>query len=441
MSLRVSMTTLGCAKNLSDSESMLGLLLAAGHQIASTPSLADICIVNTCTFIAESTQQSLDALIDLADQGKKLIVAGCLAQRYQEELFNEIPEVQAILGTGDIEQIINAVHWVSNNSSQKSFLQEKAGHIANSKTPRIRLTNGLTAYVKISEGCNHRCAFCIIPSLRGNLKSRSIEDIVDEIKELADNGVQEVMLVSQDSTAYGIDIYGGQWRLAELLEAIATQTSMPWIRLMYSYPGELSEKVLEVIARHDSLLNYIDIPLQHSHPETLRRMRRPLYPEHSLEKIRKHLPQAAIRSTFIVGFPGETEEEFEHLLDFLKREKLDRVGVFTYSQEDSTQAARFINQIPEEIKKHRQKLCMQAQYEIIEQKHQKLQGSLQRVLVEKISGRDLIGRTFRDAPEIDSKVIISLPETIESPELLLGELVDVRVSGIEGYDLQAELYK
>ena len=300
---KVSLTTLGCAKNLADSENMLGLLHSTGYQITTSPSQADICIVNTCTFIAESTNQSLDSLIELGDKNKKLIVTGCLAQRYKEDLFNEFPQVKAVLGTGDIEEIVNAVHWVAHNDKPKSFFSENKGYIANKKIPRIRLSGGVSAYVKISEGCNHRCSFCIIPSLRGNLKSRPIEDIVEEVKSLAEDGTKEVILVSQDSTAYGIDIYKGQWKLASLLDEIATKTDIAWIRLMYSYPGEITDEMLETIKKHQSLLKYIDIPLQHSHPDTLKRMKRPLSGKATIDRIREFIPNIALRTTFITGFP------------------------------------------------------------------------------------------------------------------------------------------
>ncbi|MFN5538692.1 MAG: 30S ribosomal protein S12 methylthiotransferase RimO, partial [Candidatus Melainabacteria bacterium] len=393
---KVSVTTLGCAKNLADSENMLGLLHSAGYQVTTSPSQADICIVNTCTFISDSTNQSLDQLIELNDQGKKLIVSGCLAQRYKENLFEEFPQVRAVLGTGDIEQIVNAVHWASNNDKPKSFFGAVTkGYIAGSTIPRIRLSGGSSAYVKISEGCNHRCSFCIIPSLRGQMKSRPIEDIVKEIQGLSDEGVKEVILVSQDSTAYGIDIYKGQWKLAVLLEAIATETDIPWVRLMYSYPGEVTDQMLDAIAQHDNILKYIDIPLQHSHPDILARMKRPVSSKATIDKIREKIPGIALRTTFITGFPGETEEEFEDLLNFVKKEKFDRVGVFTYSQEETTHGATLPNQIPDKVKKARQKALLKAQEKVIDEKNKKLIASEQIVLLEKIIEGKLIGRTYR----------------------------------------------
>lgn len=436
---KVSLTTLGCAKNLADSENMLGLLHSTGYQITTSPSQADICIVNTCTFIAESTNQSLDSLIELGDKNKKLIVTGCLAQRYKEDLFNEFPQVKAVLGTGDIEEIVNAVHWVAHNDKPKSFFSENKGYIANKKIPRIRLSGGVSAYVKISEGCNHRCSFCIIPSLRGNLKSRPIEDIVEEVKSLAEDGTKEVILVSQDSTAYGIDIYKGQWKLASLLDEIATKTDIAWIRLMYSYPGEITDEMLETIKKHQSLLKYIDIPLQHSHPDTLKRMKRPLSGKATIDRIREFIPNIALRTTFITGFPGETEEEFEHLLNFIKTEKFDRVGIFTYSPEDTTHGATLENQISDKVKKARQKELLKLQEKISLAKNKALIGSEQIVLIEKKIENNLIGRTFRDAPEIDGQVIIQTQDSESLDDSLLGELVKVKIINASTYDLIGQI--
>ncbi|MDX1918236.1 MAG: 30S ribosomal protein S12 methylthiotransferase RimO [Candidatus Caenarcaniphilales bacterium] len=438
---KVSLTTLGCAKNLADSENMLGLLHAAGYQITTSPQQADICIVNTCTFIQASTDQSIDQLLELADQGKKLIVAGCLAQRYKEQLFQEVPQIKAVLGTGDIAQIINAVHWTAQHDDQKSFFQDQAGYIAEADTPRIRLNGGISAYVKISEGCNHKCTFCIIPSLRGKLKSRPIEDIVKEVQSLAQEGVQEVILVSQDSTAYGLDLYKGKWMIGELLERLASETSIPWIRLMYSYPGEVSQSMLKVMNRHPQILNYIDIPLQHSHPETLRRMLRPISSEATISQIRDTIPEISLRTTLIVGFPGETEEEFQHLYDFVKISRFDRLGVFTYSSEDTTPGADLPNQIPLKIKRARQKEILELQSKIAYEKQRALIGKVEDVLIEKRIDQQLIGRTYRDAPEIDGIVRVDLTGSTFNPDSLLGQILPIRFVDSEKYDLIGELHK
>ena len=300
------------------------------------------------------------------------------------------------------------------------------------------MSGGISAYVKISEGCNHRCSFCIIPSLRGNLKSRPIEDIISEIKELSEAGTKEVILISQDSTAYGIDLYKGEWKISALLEAIATQTDIPWVRLMYSYPGEVTDQMLEVIKRYDCLIKYIDIPLQHSHSEVLKRMKRPISSKETIDKIRQKIPNIALRTTFIVGFPGETEDEFEHLANFIETEKFDRVGVFTYSQEDGTNGASLKNQISTKIKKARQKKLLQIQEKVSLEKNQKLIGTKQIVLCEKLIENKLIGRTFRDAPEIDGQIIIQ-DNSLENPESLLGEFKEVKIIEAGTYDLIAEL--
>ncbi len=436
--LKINLSTLGCAKNEADSENMLGLLQAAGYRVTASPQSADICIVNTCTFISGSTKQSLDRILEMVDEGKKIIVAGCLAQRYQEELFKEIPEVNALIGTSDIERIGEAVHWVNNNpSAQKSFLNaSKGGYIASAKTPRLRLSGGVSAYVKISEGCNHRCTFCIIPQLRGDLQSRAMDDIVEEVRQLGEEGVKEVILVSQDSSAYGLDLHRGQWLLAELLRRLDLETEVPWIRLMYWYPAEVTRATLEVIAGSKRILPYIDIPLQHSHPELLRSMKRPINSKATLDMIREILPQAAIRTTFIVGYPGETEEHFAHLMDFVAEQRFERVGVFTYSSEEGTVAADLPNPVPEKTKKSRRRKLMELQAGISLTKNRALVGTTEQVLLVREIEDNLIGRTWRDAPEIDGQVILA-DLSAEKRQSLLGEFVSVAVTGADEYDLQA----
>ncbi|HEY9886314.1 MAG TPA: 30S ribosomal protein S12 methylthiotransferase RimO, partial [Vampirovibrionales bacterium] len=327
--------------------------------------------------------------------------------------------------------------WVAKNDKQKSFFSENKGYVASKKTPRIKLSGGISAYVKISEGCNHKCSFCIIPSLRGKLQSRYIEDIIEEIKELEEAGTKEVILISQDSTAYGLDIYRGEWKLAALLEEIATKTKIPWVRLMYSYPGEVTDEMLEVIAKYESILSYIDIPLQHSHPDTLTRMKRPLSGKETIDRIREKVPGVALRTTLITGFPGETEEEFEHLVDFVKEEKFDRVGVFAYSQEDTTAGAKLDNQLDSKTKQARRKKLLKLQEEISLEKNKGLIGQKIKVLVEKKFDDTLHGRSFRDAPEIDGKVIIE--GVSESSESFIGEIVEVKITEADTYDLFAEL--
>jgi ribosomal protein S12 methylthiotransferase len=435
---KVAITTLGCAKNLLDSENMVGVLQAAGYQVTTNTTSADICIVNTCTFIQDSTNQSIDTILELGEKKKKLIVSGCMAQRYKEDIFKEFPQVKAVIGTGGLEEIINAVHWVSSSDEPKSFMQGAKGYIANSTTPRLRLSGGASAYVKISEGCNHKCTFCIIPSLRGTLKSRSMEEITQEVKALVDEGVKEIVLVSQDSTAYGIDLYKGKRMLAPLLEKLALETGAPWIRVMYSYPGELSDELLEVIGKYDNIVNYIDIPLQHSHPETLKRMKRPNLTLQVVERIKAKLPQATIRTTFIVGFPGETEEEFQDLANFIETHKLDRIGVFTYSQEETTSAAVLGDQLPEKIKRQRQKKLLGIQEKISLEKNTALVGTTQRVLVEKLINGKLKGRREADAPEIDNHVIIS-GDNIDYLENLLGEFIDVQITAAYKFHLEGVL--
>jgi len=355
-------------------------------------------------------------------------------------MFTEFPSVKAIMGTSNIENIVNAVHWVLNYKEHKSFLNENKGYIAKHNTPRIRLSNGVSAYIKISEGCNHRCSFCIIPSLRGTMKSREIDDILEEAKDLEKSGAQEVILVGQDTSAYGIDLYKGQRRLAELLEKLATKTKLPWIRFMYAYPSELSAEMLQVIAQYDNLVKYIDIPLQHAHPDILELMNRPAGAQQTIDMIREYIPEAAIRTSFIVGHPGETEVEFDYLLNFIKNNKFDRVGVFPYSSEDGTLSATLPGEVSKNIKNERQSLILEAQKKISLEKNENLIGKTEKVLIERIIDNKLYGRTFRDAPEIDGHVIINPQEKEKTIlENHLGEFVDVTFTEAKNYELIGEM--
>jgi len=442
----IGISTLGCPKNLVDTENIVGILHAAGYPITADHSKADLSLVNTCTFIEGSTNESKEVLTELSQKGQKLIVTGCMAQRFKGDLFNEFPKIQAVVGTGNIKDILDVVKKITanlNNGKDSRIVEvdEVPMAVADSSTPRINTQIGPSAYLKIAEGCDHRCAFCIIPYLRGDMKSRTIEDIVVESKTLVESGVKEIVLVSQDSTAYGTDIYKRR-ALADLLRAVANESGAKWIRLMYAYPTEMSEEMLTVIAEKKNIVKYIDIPLQHASEKVLKLMRRPPTVRDTVELIRKNLPNATIRTTFIVGFPGETDKDFEELYNFIKEIRFDRVGVFTYSKEKGTPANDFEEQIPEEIKKERREKLMLLQQQISLEKNKEFIGKEVEMLVEHIEHdvrayghmpQRVVGRSFRDAPEIDGQLYIDLDSNKRLPSP--GEFINVQVIDCDEYDL------
>ncbi len=445
----IGISTLGCPKNLVDTENIVGILHGAGYPITADHTKADISLVNTCTFIEGSTNESKEVLTKLSNQGQKLIITGCMAQRFKGDLFNEFPNTQAVVGTGNIKDILAIVKKVtsnlnSNENSKIVRVDEIPMAVANSETPRINTQIGPSAYLKIAEGCDHRCAFCIIPYLRGDMKSRTIEDIVTEAKRLVESGVREIVLVSQDSTAYGTDIYKRRV-LADLLREIADKSGAPWIRLMYAYPTEMDEKMLDVIAEKKNIVNYIDIPLQHASAKVLKLMRRPSTVRDTVELIKKRLPNGTVRTTFVVGFPGETEEDFNELFDFIKETRFDRVGVFTYSREKGTPAFALNNQVPEEIKQERRNKLMALQQKISLEKNQSFIGKDLDMLIEYVEHRKgktdslqrIVGRSFRDAPEIDGQLYVDLKadETAPTP----GEFIKVKIIDCDEYDLFCEI--
>ncbi len=437
----IGVSTLGCPKNLVDTENMIGILHGAGYPITADHTKADISLVNTCTFIEGSTNESIDVLTELADEGQKLIITGCMAQRYKADLFDELPEAQAVVGTGNIRDILDVVKEVTRNlnagkDSKIVRVDEVPMAVADASVPRIRTQISPSTYLKIAEGCDHRCAFCIIPSLRGDMKSRTIEDVVKEAQGLVSQGAKEIVLVSQDSTAYGTDLYKRR-ALADLLAAVADKSGAEWVRVMYAYPTEMDAEMLDVIASRSNIVNYIDIPLQHASAKVLKSMRRPATVRDTVQLIKSKIPEACIRTTFIVGFPGETDEDFEQLYEFIEESRFDRVGVFTYSQEQGTPAADFDEQVPEKIKEQRRDKLMLLQQKISLEKNQDMLGKEIKVLVESIEELRLVCRSFRDAPEIDGQVYIDLNEDDISPAL--GEFVRVKITDCDEYDLVGEL--
>lgn len=432
---KIGVVSLGCPKNTTDTEVMLGLLNKAGFELTFDNDEAEMCLVNTCSFIGDARQESVRTLVELAEQGKELIIAGCLAQHFKEELLTEIPEARAVVGTGDIAKIVDVISAVARDSSLRVVeVSEIPNDYHDDVLPRLQTGVGASAYIKIAEGCDHRCSFCIIPQLRGDFRSRPIESIVKEARMLVKGGVREIILVSQDSTYYGLDLYK-RMALAELIERLHEIEDLQWLRVMYCYPTETTDQFLQAMARLPKVVNYVDIPLQHSHPEILQAMARPLHPEKVVRRIRALVPDVRIRSTFIVGFPGETDEHFEHLAGFIKEHEFDRLGVFTYSRQMEVSSGHMPNQIPEKVKKARRKRIMQIQHEIALRKNEMLVGSELEVVLESFDDEKnvYIGRSQWDAPQIDNQVYVTARD---EPELsLLGEFVKVRIDEARPYDL------
>jgi ribosomal protein S12 methylthiotransferase len=432
----IAISHLGCEKNRIDSEHMLGLLAQAGYEVDNCEELADYVIVNTCSFIQAAREESVRTLVELAEDKKKIIITGCMVQHFPEELLAEIPEAVAVVGTGDYQKIVEVINRVEKGERVKEISPQPT-YIADENVPRYRTTTEGVAYLRVAEGCDYRCSFCIIPHLRGNQRSRSIESIVKEAQQLADEGVQELILISQITTNYGLDLYG-EPKLAELLTELG-KVDIPWIRVHYAYPTGLTEKVIQAMKNTPNVLPYLDLPLQHSHPDILKAMNRPWQGQVNdriINQIKTALPEAVMRTTFIVGFPGETEEQFNHLLQFVKRHEFDHVGVFTFSPEEGTKAYELSDQIPEPVKESRKDALMKVQQPIAARKNQAEIGKTVDVLIEQenpITG-ELIGRSARFAPEVDGLVYVQ-------GEASLGSMVSVKITSADIYDLYGEVVK
>jgi ribosomal protein S12 methylthiotransferase len=435
----VAFAHLGCEKNRVDTEHMLGLLAQAGYGVSADENDARVVVVNTCSFIQDAREESVRTLVQLAEQGKELIIAGCLAQHFREELLESLPEARAIVGTGDYQHIVSVLQRVEAGERVQQ-VSANPTFVADEHLPRYRTTGEAVAFLKVAEGCDYRCAFCIIPRLRGDQRSRPIESIVAEARQLAEQGVKELVLISQITTNYGLDLYG-EPRLAELLEALA-EVEIPWIRVHYAYPTGLTPRVLSAFREVPNVVPYLDLPLQHSHPEVLRAMNRPWQAGVTgalLERIREQLPEAVLRTTFIVGFPGETEEQFEHLLDFVAEQRFDHVGVFTFSPEEGTAAASLANPVPTALAEERRDRLMALQQPIAAARNASWVGRIVDVLIEQEhpgSGA-MIGRCARFAPEVDGEVRVSPGEggLVAAP----GTMVPVRITAADTYDLIGEL--
>ena len=439
--MKAGFISLGCAKNLVDTEVMLGILKEHGIELTTDPADADILLVNTCAFIQSAKEESITTVLDMADykesgRCRSLIVAGCLGQRYQQELLDELPEVDAILGVGAWNRVMEAVEETL--KGRRLVINGSEDIIYDAKTPRIATTPEYTAYVKIAEGCNNHCAFCAIPLIRGAYRSRKVEDICEEARRLAERGVKEINLIAQDTTNYGHDLYGKP-SLARLLKELARIEELRWIRVLYCYPKFFTEELLETIAVEPKICKYVDLPLQHAHDAVLKRMRRPdtrADTEALLRRIRERIPEVSIRTTFLVGFPGETEEEFRALRDFLVEQRFDKVGIFTYSREEGTPAYDMPDQVPEEVMQERYHELMSLQSRISEERNRELEGKELDVLIE---GRDEEqehisgGRSYREAPEVDGQVYVE-GDSDSKP----GDLVRVKVLQGFTYDVVGE---
>ncbi len=440
---RVHLVSLGCPKNRVDSEVMVGKLQEGPFELVDEPELADVIVVNTCSFIQPATEESIETVLEMArfkEEGScsKLVVTGCMVQRFGKSLEGELPEVDHFLGTGEYHRISDVLKS-RDAMAPKSFVDVPM-YIHDEMAPRVNSWAGHSAYLKISEGCNHRCTFCIIPQLRGKLRSRTIESLVVEAAKLSAGGVRELNLVSQDSTAYGRDIYGKP-KLAELLRALAKVEGIEWIRIHYAYPIGLPDDLLKTIAEEPKVLPYLDMPLQHASGPMLKAMKRGVTragQERILTRVREAIPDIAIRTTFIVGFPGETEDDFAVLEDFVREQKFSRVGVFTYFQEDGTPAAELPDQVPEEIRELRQARLMQVQAEISRAANEELVGQTVQVMLDGVSGESdllLSGRLMTQAPEVDGQVFVtSIP-----PGAKAGDVLPCRIVQAADHDLVGEM--
>lgn len=440
----VAFTSLGCDKNRVDSEVMLGILAQKGFQAVADEAQADIIVVNTCCFIKDALEESIETILEMAEYKKTgnckgLIVAGCLGQRYEEEFFNELPEVDAIIGTAAYESVAEVAAEILAGKTGERYLEDidRPMEDANGKL-RVLSTAPYFAYLKISEGCDNHCTYCVIPKLRGKHRSRGMESLVEEATVLAQNGVKELVIVAQDTSIYGRDLYG-EPKLHILLEKLAEIEGIEWIRLLYCYPETLTKETIDVMAKNEKICHYIDMPIQHGNDSVLKRMGRKSSQALIKEKVsalRQAMPDIAIRTTLIVGFPGESEEEFNDLMQFVEEMKFDRLGVFSYSQEDGTPAARMDNQIDDEIKESRRDIIMDIQKNIAAALCEKEVGKVVQVLVEGKLPEESIycGRTRRDAPDIDGLVFLNAEEEIYS-----GDFVTVKIREAGDYDLMGDV--
>lgn len=440
MSYNIGLVSLGCAKNQTDAEIMLGILCNDGYNIVYDPSEADILIVNTCGFIESAKQESINALLEMAeyknDRCKLLIATGCLAERYSGEILIEIPEVDAVLGTGDYDRIAEIIMHAFEDE-EKPVLCGNNDRTPMERLPRILSTPSYTAYLKIADGCDNNCTYCAIPMIRGHFRSRKIEDIVDEAKELANRGVKEIILIAQDTTRYGKDLYGKP-SLDKLLCELVKIEKLEWIRVHYYYTEAITDSLIETMAKYDKICNYIDMPIQHINNDILRRMARRTTREETISKInkiREKMPDCYIRTSIIVGFPGETDEQFNELYDFVKEIKFDRMGVFAYSQEENTPAANFDNQIDKTVKEDRLDKLMTLQQGISLELNRAKIGKTLEVIVEGYDEENFLfyGRSRGDSIDVDGTVYFGTEN-----EVAPGDIINVKILDADEYDLTGQ---
>ena len=439
--MNILFISLGCDKNLVDSEVMLGLLDSKGYQIVDDETQADIIVVNTCCFIHDAKEESIQTILDMAQyktEGrlKALVVTGCLAQRYQQEILEEIPEIDAVLGTTSYDKIVDAVEEALEGQGHVKMQDLDALPLV--ETKRLVTTGGHFAYLKIAEGCDKHCTYCIIPKIRGNYRSVPMERLIKEAQELAEQGVKELILVAQETTVYGMDLYGRK-SLSKLLRELCKISGIRWIRILYCYPEEIDEELIQTIKEEPKICHYLDLPIQHASDGVLKRMGRRTSKAQLVEiigRLRQEIPDITLRTTLITGFPGETKEQHEELLEFVDEMEFERLGVFTYSQEEDTPAAGFEDQVEEEVKEDRQAEIMELQQEIVFEQAESMIGREVLVMIEgKVADENAyVGRTYRDAPNVDGLIFVNTEE-----ELMSGDFARVRVTGAAEYDLIGEL--
>lgn len=431
--MKIALINHGCAKNLVDSELMLGLLAEKGHEVTLDEDEAQIVIVNTCSFIHDAEKESVQAILQMVNKGKKVIVSGCLPQKHNEDLKDAIPEIAAMIGTSNIREIVSVVDRVADEKNEEyiSCVSEKPEYVYPENVERQQITMGASSYVKIADGCNYHCGYCIIPNLRGIYHSRPIENIIEEVKTLVNKGVSEIVLIAQDTTSYGIDLYKKQM-LPKLLRELNKIENLSWIRIMYAYPSQMTDELIDAVAECEKVVKYIDLPLQHSDKTILENMRRPAFDyEELINKIRTRIPNVAIRTAFIVGYPGETDEQFEHLYNFVKKMRFDKMGVFEYSREKNTASYSMSDQVPAKIKHERYKKLMALQQGISYEINQSYIGKTIPCIVESFTDDGVvIMRSEHDAPEIDGLVYVKSDKPV-----VPGDIETVEIEKADEYDL------
>lgn len=439
--MKLLFVSLGCDKNLVDTEVMLGLLDKRGWQITDDETQADVIVINTCCFVHDAKEESIQTILEMAEYKKTgslkaLIVTGCLAQRYQEEIVKEIPEVDAVLGTTSYDKIADAIDGALEGNVSIELADVDALPLV--ETKRLVTTGGHYAYLKIAEGCDKHCTYCIIPKIRGNYRSVPMERLLEEAADLAEQGVKELILVAQETTLYGRDIYGEK-SLHKLLRELCRIKGIRWIRILYCYPEEIDDNLIQVMKEESKICHYLDLPIQHANNEILKRMGRRTSKEQLIaiiEKLRETIPDITLRTTLITGFPGETKEQHEELMEFVDQMEFDRLGVFTYSPEEDTPAAEMPRQVPEEVKEERQAEIMELQQEIAFEQAEDMIGREVLVMIEgKVADEDAyVGRTYKDAPNVDGLIFVNTDE-----ELMSGDFARVKITGALEYDLIGEL--